>query len=70
MLKLALSDLSDWRFRSIRFRTELTSPAPCALAVVGALIMKAQTSTADKILRGTNLFIKLLKKSRYAGIII
>jgi len=58
MLRLALSDLSDWRFRSIRFKTELTKPALCPLVVLGALMIEAPTAIANRTLRETILFIK------------
>jgi hypothetical protein len=58
MLRLALSDLRDWRFRSIRFRTELTNPALCPFVALGELTTIAPANTANRKLRGTNLFIK------------
>jgi hypothetical protein len=60
MLRLALSDLSDWRLRSIRFKTELTNPALCPFVALGELMIEAPANIANKRLRGTNLFIKLL----------
>jgi hypothetical protein len=56
MLRLAFSDFSDWRLRSIRFKTALTNPALCPFAAFGELIM-APTNMARTILRGNNLFI-------------
>jgi hypothetical protein len=58
MLRLAFSDLNDWRLRSIRFKTELTNPALCPLADLGELTIETPASIANKRLRGTNLFIK------------
>jgi len=58
MLMLALSDLNDCRLRSIRLNTELTNPALCPFAALGELMIETPASTANKRLRGTNLFIK------------
>ena len=47
MLRLALSDLSDWRLRSIRFKTELTSPALCAFGGAWGADHEALASTTN-----------------------
>jgi len=57
MLRLALSDLSDCRLRSIRFKTELTSPALCPFAAFGELTVKLTANIAKRINGETNLFI-------------
>jgi hypothetical protein len=57
MLRLAFSDLRDSRLRSIRFKTELTSPALCPFAAFEGLTIKATTKTARRITGETNLFI-------------
>ncbi|HEX9423561.1 MAG TPA: hypothetical protein VF899_09970, partial [Pyrinomonadaceae bacterium] len=58
MLRLALSDFSDWRLRSIRLNTELTNPALCPFVALGELMIETPASTVNKRLRGTNLFIQ------------
>ena len=57
MLRLALSERSDCRLRSIRFNTELTSPALCALADYGALTKKPAVKTAKSMKGETILLI-------------
>jgi hypothetical protein len=56
-----LSERSDWRLRSILFKTELTSPALCALATAGDVNVIAPTSSVNNKARGTNLFINAPK---------
>jgi hypothetical protein len=58
MLTLALSDLRDRRLLSIRFKTELTSPALCPFAAFGELTIRATANPANRTNGGTNLFIK------------